>query len=159
MNSDHDQQLEQMISRELKTLPELDAPDSLTDRVLAAIERRVEVPWYRRSWEAWPAALRLASFALMLMLFGGLCLAGWEMPQSEVIRQTAHRAGEWLSSFNTVGSTLHILVESAGLVMKKLGAPFILAALIAAGLGYAMFLGFGTVCFRLVYTKKFPIHL
>jgi hypothetical protein len=159
MNSDHDQQLEQMISRELKSLPELDAPDSLTDRVLAAIERRVEVPWYCRSWEAWPVALRLASLALMLMLFGGLCLAGWEMPQTEFIRQTAHRAGEWLSGFNTIESTLHILVESAGLVMKKLGAPFIVVALIAAGLGYAMFLGFGTACFRLVYAKNSSSHL
>lgn len=159
MNSDHDQQLEQMISRELKSLPELDAPDSLTDRVLAAIGRRVEVPWYRRSWEAWPVALRLASLALMLALFGGLCLAGWEMPHTEVIRQTAHRAGEWLSGFNTIGSTLHILVESVGLVMNKLGAPFIVAALLTAGLGYAVFLGLGTVCFRLVYAKNSSSHL
>ncbi len=148
-----------MISRELKVLPELDAPDALMDRVLVAIDRRVEAPWYRRSWEAWPVALRLASFALMLMLFGGLCLAGWEMPQTELIRQTSHRAGEWLAGFNTIGSTMHILMESAALVMKKLGGPFIVAVLIVAGLGYAMFLGFGTVCFRLVYAKKFPIHL
>ena len=159
MNSDHDQPLEQAVSRELKALPELAAPDSLTDRVLAAIERRLAAPWYRRSWEAWPVTVRLASFALMLALFGGLCLAGWELPQTELIRQTAHRAGEWLSGFNTLGSTLHILVESAGLVMKKLGAPFIVAVLLAAGLGYAMFLGLGTVCFRLVCTKNSPAHL
>lgn len=159
MNSDHNQQLEQTISRELKALPELAAPDALADRVLAVIEQRLEIPWYRRPWENWPAALRLASFALMLALFGGLCLAGWELPQTEVIRQTAHRAGAWLSGFNTIGNTLNILLESAGLVMKKLGTPFIVAVLIVAGLGCAMFLGLGTVCFRLVYAKNAPSHL
>ena len=58
MNPDYDKQLEAAISRELKALPELAAPAALASRVMAAIEQRARVPWYRRSWQTWPVALR-----------------------------------------------------------------------------------------------------
>ena len=70
MNSIDDKQLELEIGRQQKTLPELAAPASLANRVMAAIESRLHVPWYRRSWATWPVALRTASLAAMLVLFG-----------------------------------------------------------------------------------------
>ena len=154
MNLDNDRQLEREISRELKALPELTAPASVANRVLAAIELRLNVPWYRRSWVTWPLALRIASLAAMLALFGGLCLAGWEVSRTERIMSAMHRAGQWLSGLNTIGSVMNILAGSAALVVKKLGTAFIVACLVAAGLGYAIFLGLGTVYFRLAFAKR-----
>jgi hypothetical protein len=154
MNLDNDRQLELAISRELKALPELTAPASVANRVLAAIELRLNVPWYRRSWVTWPLALRTASLAAMLALFGGLCLAGWELSRTEPIMSAMHRAGQWFSGLNTIGSVMNILAGSAALVVKKLGTTFIVACLVAAGLGYAIFLGLGTVYFRLAFAKR-----
>jgi len=156
MKSDYDQQLESAIRRELKALPQLTAPASVTNRVLAVLEFRQNVPWYRRSWVTWPATLRLASLAAMLALFGGLCLAGWELSQTETTLSAVHRAGQWFSSLNTIGNLISILAGSVALVVKKLGTVFIIACLIAAGLGYAMFMGLGTVYFRLAFTKHSP---
>ena len=154
MNLDNDRQLELEISRELKALPELTAPASVANHVLAAIELRLNVPWYHRSWVTWPLALRMASLAAMLALFGGLCLAGWEVSRTETILSAMHRAGQWFSGLNTIGSVVNILVASAALVLKKLGTTFIVACLIAAGLGYAIFLGLGTVYLRLAFAKR-----
>ena len=154
MNLDNDSQLELEISRELKALPELTAPASVANRVLAAIELRLNVPWYRRSWVTWPLALRMASLVAMLAMFGGLCLAGWEVSRTETIMSATHRAGQWFSELNTIGSVLNILAGSAALVVKKLGTTFIVACLVAAGLGYAIFLGLGTVYFRLAFAKR-----
>jgi hypothetical protein len=154
MNLDNDSQLELEISRELKALPELTAPATVANRVLAALKLRLNVPWYRRSWVTWPLALRMASLAAMLALFGGLCLAGWEISRTETIVSATHRAGQWFSGLNTIGSVLNILAGSAALVVKKLGTTFIVACLVAACLGYAIFLGLGTVYFRLAFTKR-----
>jgi len=154
MNLDNDRQLEREISRELKALPELTAPVSVASRVRAAIELRLNVPWYRRSWVTWPLALRMASLAAMLALFGGLCLAGWEVSQTETIMSATQRAGQWISGLNTVGSVLNILADSVTLVVKKLGTIFIVTCLVATGLGYAIFLGLGTVYFRLAFAKR-----
>jgi hypothetical protein len=154
MNLDNDKQLDLAISRELKTLPELTAPVSVANRVRAAIELRLNVPWYRRSWVTWPLALRMASLAAMLALFGGLCLAGWELSRTEPIMSAMHRAGQWFSGLNTIGSVMNILAGSAALVVKKLGTIFIVACLVGAGLVYAIFLGLGTVYFRLAFAKR-----
>jgi hypothetical protein len=154
MNLDNDRHLELEISRELKALPELTAPATVANRVLAALKLRLNVPWYRRSWVTWPLALRMASLAAMLALFGGLCLAGWEISRTETIVSATHRAGQWFSGLNTIGSVLNILAGSAALVVKKLGTTFIVACLVAACLGYAIFLGLGTVYFRLAFTKR-----
>jgi hypothetical protein len=154
MNSNHDKQLELEINRELKALPELTAPDSLTNRVLAAIEYRSNVPWYRQSWETWPDILRATSFAAMLVLFGALCLGGWELSQTEMFAQATQRAGHWFSEVNTIGNIFNILASSAVLVIKKLGTTFIIGAVVGIGLGYAMFLGLGAACFRLAFAKR-----
>jgi hypothetical protein len=38
--------------------------------------------------------------------------------------------------------------------VKKLGTVFIIACLVAAGSGYAMFMGLGTVYLRLAFSKR-----
>src|SRR5882762_9678612 len=113
MNANDHQQLESAISRELKALPALTAPAAVMNRVMAAIERRLNVPWYRRSWETWPVALRVTSLAAMLALFGGLCLAGCEWSRAETVQQVTQRVGQWFSGLDSLQSILGILINSA----------------------------------------------
>ena len=159
MNSNRDQQLESLISQELQALPELTAPAAVADRVMASISQRRPVSWYRRSWATWPVALRVASFAVMVALFGGLCAAGWGFSHSEAYSQALHRGGHWFSGFGMFGNVLSTLADSAVLVVKHLGTVFIVACLVAAGLGYALFLSLGTVYFRMAFAKSQPAHL
>jgi predicted lysophospholipase L1 biosynthesis ABC-type transport system permease subunit len=154
MNPNHDQRLEAAIQRELQTLPELAAPAALVGRVLRVIEQRSRLPWYRRSWQTWPMALQAASLAVLLVLFGGLCLGGWELSHAEAITLAVHRAGEWLSGLNLIGNTLEVLANAALLVAKKLGTGVVIALLVMAGLGYALCVGLGTVYYRLAFAKR-----
>jgi hypothetical protein len=154
MNSNYEQQLESEISKELRALPELEAPSSLANRVMTALEHRSRVPWYRRSWQTWPVAWQATSLVAMLVLFGGLCVAGWELSQTEVTMLAVHRVGQWISGFSVIGHTLDILANSALLVVKKLGTGFIVGGFVIGGLGYAMCMGLGTVYFRLAFAKR-----
>ena len=154
MNSNDDQQLESAVRRELKALPELTAPAALINRVMAAIELRQNAPWYRRSWTTWPGTLQVAAFATLLVVFGGLCLAGWEFSHAQTLAQAQHQIGQRLSGFSALGNLLTSLASSVVLVGKKLGTPFWVACLFVAGLSYAVFLGLGTVYFRLAFGKR-----
>ena len=154
MNPDYDKQLEAAISRELKALPELTAPGALANRVMAAIGQRARVPWYRRSWQTWPVALQAASLVVLLVLFGGLCLGGWQLSQAETTTLALHRVGEWFSGLSMIQNTFNVLVNAGVLVVKKLGTGFIVACLVAVGTGYAMCVGLGTVYFRLAFAKR-----
>ncbi len=154
MNPDYDKQLEAAINRELKTLPELTAPSALANRVMAAIGQSARVPWYRRSWQMWPAAWQAASLVVLLALFGGLCLGGWQLSQAEVTTFALHRVAEWFYGLNVIGNTFSALINAAVLVAKKLGTGFIVACLVAMGTGYAMCIGLGTVYYRLAFAKR-----
>jgi hypothetical protein len=154
MHSNNDKHLESEISRELKALPPLTAPASLVNRVMAAIEQRANVPWYQRSWQTWPRSLQAAALVTLLVLFGGLCFAGWELSHAETMSKTSHRIGHWFSGLYTIGNVFKILADSTALVVKKMGTPFAVACLAAAGLGYAVFLSLGTIYFRLAFPKR-----
>jgi hypothetical protein len=159
MNSDYDKQLEAAISRELKALPELAAPGALANRVMAVIGQRARVPWYRRSWQTWPGALQAASLVVLLALFGGLCLGGWQLSQTETVSFALHRVGEWFSGLTVIGNTFHVLVNAVLLAVKKLGTGFIVTGLVIVCLGYAMCVGLGTVYFRLAFAKREESYL
>jgi len=154
MNPKEQSELEAAIRRELKALPELTAPAALSGRVMAIIERRAHAPWHRRPWMTWPAGLQATSLAVLFLIFGGLCLAGWEMAHAPVILEPAHRAGSWLAGLNTVGSLFGVLANTVVLVVKKLGTAFIIAGLVAAGLGYAICMSAGTYYFRMAFAKR-----
>jgi hypothetical protein len=154
MNPNDEHELAAAISRELKALPALAAPATLANRVMGAIESRLRVPWYCRSWETWPVALRAASFLILVALFSGLCFAGWQLSRTEMFLHAMHQTGLWLTRFDLVGSTLGVLLNSVLLMMKKLGTPFIVIGLTAGALGYAAFVSLGTVYFRLAFPKR-----
>jgi hypothetical protein len=154
MNSEHDQQLEAEINRALKALPELTAPASLASRVMAAIDKRDTVPWYRRSWQSWPLAVRCCSLGVMLLLFCAACFAAWTFSGSGMSALALQKAGEWASGFEVVLNTLGAILNAFVLVGKKLGTGFIAACLIVAGLSYVMFVGLGTLYVRLAFVKR-----
>src|SRR5258705_4824538 len=85
MNLEYEKRLENEIHRELKKLPELIAPRTLISRVMAAIEARLRLPWYRQSWQVWPLPLRAVSLVILLALFGGLFFRGLKFSHAEAV--------------------------------------------------------------------------
>jgi hypothetical protein len=154
MNLNHDTQLERAIHRELKDLPELTAPESLMRRVTTVLEQRSTIPWYHRSWQSWPAAVQTAALVLLVIVFVGICLMGWQLSQTDACRIALRRAGEMLSGFNLIGNTVEVLIGALVLIVKKLGVVFMAACLLAAALGYAVCVGLGTVYLRLAFVKR-----
>ena len=154
MNPNYEKQLEAEIDRALKGLPELAAPRTLAPRVMRAIEQRAQAPWYRQSWQMWPAAVRAAALVLLLALFGAICFAGWELRQTGIVVAATRQVGGWLSGVSTVWNTVSALLGAVVLVVKKLGIAFTVGCLAALALAYAMCFGLGTVYVRLALARR-----
>jgi hypothetical protein len=56
--------LEDLVDRALRDQPGRSAPRTLSLRVLAEIERRAALPWWRRSYSHWPMPVRAGFVAL-----------------------------------------------------------------------------------------------
>jgi hypothetical protein len=62
MNPQDPDRLETSIHRILRSVPDRRAPAGLQGRVLAEIARRQALPWWRKSFAHWPAAVRALFF-------------------------------------------------------------------------------------------------
>jgi hypothetical protein len=149
MNPHDEQQLEAAVNRELKTLPTLRAPASLAARVMAEIERRQALPWYRRAWLTWPMPLRAVSFAGLLAAFGALCYGSWALVQSPAVMTASRTVGGWLASLGAIWKAGAVLVAAAGHALQSLGPITLICGGMMLVASYALCVGLGTVYVRL----------
>ena len=154
MNSQYPERLAAGIDQELKSLPELQAPSTLIPRVSAAIEQRRSAPWYRQPWHAWPVLMRAAALVILAVFFASLCFGAWRLPDTEnYLAATRHAAG-WLSGLTSLWNALNALIGTLAQAVQQLGRGFLLGCLAAVALAWAMCLGLGTVCVRLVLARQ-----
>ena len=154
MNSDFDKHWEARIGRELKQLPDLNAPGTLALRVIARIERRSALPWYRQSWQAWPVGLQVISFTILLALFGGLYFGASEFLQTQSATTAMHKAGAWFFGLDVVRNTLAVLGNALVLTVEKLGTGFVIGLLALVALCYIACVGLGTLVVRFATTRR-----
>ncbi len=154
MNSPYEEKLAAEIDRELKSLPELQAPSTLIPRVSAAIARRQRLPWYRQSWSAWPAPMRAAALVILAAFFASLCLGAWRLPDTESYSAATGHAAGWFSGLATLWYALNALIATLAQAVQLLGRGILLGCLAAVALAWAMCLGLGTVCLRLALARR-----
>jgi len=154
MNSEYQKDLELEIDRELKQLSELEAPATLSRRVMLAITERQALRWYNQPWQNWPTGLRIAALVLLSSLFGGLCVASWQLSRAAGMSATMQEIGGLFSGLTTLWNIINVLLGAIVLVAKHLGTGFIISCALIVGLGYALCLGLGTACVRLAFARK-----
>jgi hypothetical protein len=154
MNSQYEERLAAEVDQELKSLPELQAPSTLIQRVSAAIEQRRSSPWYRQPWPAWPVPMRAAALAILAAFFAALCLGAWKLPDTEGYVAVARHAAGWCSGLATVWHALIALVTSLAQAVQLLGRVFLLGCFAVVALAWALCLGLGTACLRLALARR-----
>ena len=98
--------LEKFIDRLCREQPALNAPSTLSARVLAEIERRAALPWWRRSFTHWPVPVRAAFVAAG----GAAILTSLSAPLGRVFATVnepltwAYQTGATVSLLNSVFS-------------------------------------------------------
>jgi len=154
MKPDTQHELERQVDRVLKRLPEIPAPHTLLPRVLAMVRARATLPWYRKSWQAWPMPLQVATIFVLVVSFGGFCFAAWGLSRAAGYAAVRQEIGELFSGVAVIGNVLGVLISAMRLVVEKLGTAFIIGSFAAAALAYSVFIGLGTVYVRLAFSQR-----
>jgi hypothetical protein len=152
-----DKKLELQIDRQLKGLPELDAPAGLVPRVMAALAARAALPWYRQSWSEWPVAMRWSSLAALLALFAGLCYAGsalFENAGASIRHKISNPFG-----LASLWNALNDLAATAVVALQHLGTGALIGIAATLILSYTMFLALGAAYYRLAFAPSKSFRL
>jgi hypothetical protein len=154
MNEHEKSRLEAAVDRELKALPDLRAPQRLLPRVMAVIEQRAVLPWYRRAWQTWPLPLQVVSMLALLTAFSGLCFGSWQLVHAPAVAAATSEASGWFRTLSRSLSTLGVLANALVLAVRSLG-PLVLSGIVMALLlGYAACVGFGALYVRLAFARR-----
>jgi len=90
----------------------------------------------------------------MAALFGGICFGVWEASHTATFGLAVHKIGGWFSGLSAIYTTLNVLAGAIVAMIKQVNSAVLMAFLCAAGLGYALFLGLGTMYFRVAFAKR-----
>ena len=140
--------LEKFVDRALRELPERAAPRSLETRVLAEIERRCALPWWRQSYAHWPVAAR-GAFLVLTALAAAMLVAGLvflvRQPEAALVTGAiARRFGGLL--------VLRSLAEAAANrhhgVIHAIPSWWLIGGLAFIGACYATVIGVGAAAYR-----------
>ena len=153
MSLEQEKRLETEIDRELKTLPQLQAPGTLVLRVLRAIEARANLPWFRRAWQTWPKGLRVVSFLALASAFAGLCFVGWQLSDAGSSLAAQKLAGP-VAVASALWAAVQTLLGAGSVAFKSLGSGFVTGCIVAAVLGYALCVGLSAVFLRLGFSLR-----
>ena len=156
-SSPHDpEKLERALHATLRALPPRRAPRTLEARVLAELERRAALPWWRQSFAHWPLAARavflLASVALVkltLMAAVGV-MAGFD-------------AGAFVAALSTpvawAQAGVALMRGIAGffaLLFRSIPPVWLYGTVAFVAAMYAALVGLGAVAYRTLYVSRSP---
>lgn len=154
MTPHDDQKLERLIHQTLRDLPPRRAPRGLEARVLAEIERRAALPWWRHSVAHWPIPARAACMVLLLAVAAlVVMLGGWVTGGVELTNLRAELALHFpmLRALAGLGRTL---ADVGAMLVHSLPTLWLYGAAAIVGVLYLAFFGIGTLAYRTLFTNR-----
>jgi hypothetical protein len=146
-----DDTLERRVGRALHDLPLRRAPATLESRVLAELERRAALPWWRRSFAHWPLPAR-AAFLLTCTALIGIVFAG-----GSAALDGLHSLGNSGALSLSWARAAAVLMASAGnliaLLTRAVPAALLYAGLAVGAALYAVLFGLGAAVYRTLYLQ------
>lgn len=139
--------LEKLVGRVCREQPALRAPATLSARVLAEIERRAALPWWRRSFTHWPVPVRAAFVAAC----GAAILTSLSAPMARMFA-TVNEPLTWAYHTGATVSLINTVFGHVGAGLARGVSPIWLygAVLGVCGL-YVLFAGLCATTYRTLY--------
>jgi hypothetical protein len=153
-SNNSEEKLEQLIERTLRAQPVRRAPQALQARVLAEIERRATLPWWRNTFAHWPIVAR-ASFLIASYGFLRLTLAGAMWVTSAVrashVASALEPAGRWL---HEPANIISVAADVGASVIRAVPPYWLYGGAATALALYAVLFGLGATAYRTLYVKR-----
>lgn len=152
MQPEPHEDLDRLIHRELRGLPDVAAPRQLGASVMTKLAAREQRVWWRQPWLNWPLPIRLVS---MMSSLAFLAVAGWwaldAWASASVAVETVSRSSVLLATLRDWAGALGNSGEKA---LSELPRDYLFIGLgVLAGL-YLACIGLGTVFFRILFQPR-----
>jgi hypothetical protein len=144
--------LELEVSRALRQVPLRRAPPSLEARVLAEIDRKAALPWWRRSFARWPGPARVGfAMTCVALIAALLALTRPWAPGAALAGAGARAAGSWLPWARPALTLIDVARQLEAALVRVVPLDWLYGAMAAGALLYTALFGLGAVAYRTLY--------
>lgn len=148
------EELEKLIHQTLRSVPDRRAPRSLESRVLAAIEARAALPWWKQSFTQWPVAAR----CVFLLLSGGVVKLAF---MASVWVMAGFDAKQYTNAFSTqfswverLGNFANSISEFCSVLWHAIPPVYLYGGLFCLASLYLTLFGLGAAAYRTLYAPN-----
>jgi hypothetical protein len=151
---DNNQELERLVHQTLRELPPRRAPHSLEQRVLAEIERRLALPWWRKSFGHWPIVARAgfvvvsAGIVKLALLATVWVMAGFDPAQ---FREAFAAQLTWMENGLVV---IRAIGDFFDIMLRTIPPLWLYGGLAFIGAMYVALFGLGAAAYRTLYARR-----
>ena len=148
------EKLERLVHATLRELPARRAPQSIEQRVLAEIERRGALPWWRKSFVHWPIAARTgfiilsAGIVKLALLATVWVMAGFDTAQ---FRDAFATQFAWMESGLAV---VNAVIGFFDIMLRNIPPLWLYGGLAFIGAMYVALFGLGAAAYRTLYARR-----
>jgi hypothetical protein len=151
---ENNENLERLIHRTLRELPPRPAPRTLERRVMAELERRAALPWWRKSFVHWPLGVR-AIFVLLCaaIIRGALMLGGVVMPNADAggIKAAIVQHFGWMENGLAV---IHAITGFFDIMLRNIPPLWLYGGLAFVATMYLALFGLGAAAYKALRTHS-----
>ena len=148
------EELEKLIHQTLRSLPARRAPHTLEARVLAALEARASLPWWKQSFAQWPVAARVAFFIVTAGLAKvGLMAAVWMMAGFDGAQVTSAFSTQF-AWIQTASAIVEGFGNFCGALYRSIPPLWLYGGLAFLATMYAALFGLGAAAYRTLYANR-----
>jgi hypothetical protein len=146
-----DDNLARSLGRMLHELPLRTAPATLEVRVLAELQRRAALAWWRRSFSQWPLLARVAFLVMsaalirLTLLEGAIAVAGVRS-----LHDSGLLSPSWAHDAGVLAATAGNLIS---LLARIVPPAWAYAGIAAGAMLYAVLFGLGAAVYRTLYLQ------
>jgi hypothetical protein len=144
---------ERLIDDVLRDQPLRAAPRTLQARVLAQIEQRAALPWWRNSFLHWPLLVRMV-FVLASLGVVKLALTGVVLLITRVRSPVVATIATPLSWAETSADLFSKTINLAAIVLNAIPSHWLYAGVCVAAALYLALLVLGATAYRTLYVSK-----
>ncbi|MDB6167229.1 MAG: hypothetical protein JWM88_93 [Verrucomicrobia bacterium] len=146
--------LEKLIHETLRSAPPHRAPRTLESRVLAALEARAALPWWRQSFARWPLAARVAFIIASAGLAKvALMAVVWVMAGFDASQFTNAFASQ-LAWLETASAVVDGFREALGSIYRSIPPLYLYGGLAFVATMYAALFGLGAAAYRTLIAQR-----
>lgn len=143
-------ELEQTLDRELRALPDCEAPASLMPRVLNAIAARERLPWWCKPYAYWPGPARAVFLTLTTSLAALFLYFTWGVSSGATLAALTDEVSEIVSRLEVARSLVSAFGNVGAALVRAAGPTMLWVAAGVATACYVTTLTLGTYFYRLV---------